>query len=399
MVAAICDSLFLGIRPGFFEPHPVLKVLHIVPSFYPAFVYGGTTRSTYDLCRYTTQAGSDVRVLTTDANGPLDTLNVDTKRDVRDSNGFYIRYCHRIKDVSMSPSLLAALPRMADWADVIHLTAVYSFPTIPALSVARIFRKPIVWSPRGMLQRWSGSTRTTLKSIWEGICRLASPRKLLLHFTSEEEASESIQRFLGFDYIVIPNSIELPETISAKSPTAPLQLLYLGRLDPKKGIENLLRACSILQRQNGLSWHLTIAGDGEPQYHKFLSALTESCDISNRVRLIGNVLGDQKKQVFEQADVVLVPSHTENFGIVVAEALAHAKPVIASKGTPWKKVEDIGCGLWVDNAPESLALSIRRISQMPLQKMGRRGREWIASEFSGPSIARRMIEVYERLTR
>jgi len=83
--------------------------------------------------------------------------------------------------------------------------------------------------------------------------------------------------------------------------------------------------------------------------------------------------------------------------MVVAEALAYGVPVIVSKGTPWKRLEEIGCGLWVDNDPESLAKSIEQMSRMPLREMGQRGREWMAKEFSWPLIAEKMTDLYKSL--
>jgi glycosyltransferase involved in cell wall biosynthesis len=110
--------------------------------------------------------------------------------------------------------------------------------------------------------------------------------------------------------------------------------------------------------------------------------------------MLGPVLSEAKKRLFECSDIALVPSYTENFAIVAAEALAHAVPVIASKGTPWSRLEEMRCGLWVDNDPESLADAIRSISTMPLQDMGQRGREWMQKEFSWRSVTNQMLALY-----
>src|ERR1700737_1602234 len=104
------------------------------------------------------------------------------------------------------------------------------------------------------------------------------------------------------------------------------------------------------------------------------------------MEMLGTILAEAKKRLFDWSDVALVPSYTENFAIVVAEALAHGVPVIASKGTPWSRLEEMRCGLWVDNDPETLADAIRGINTMPLQDMGTRGREWMQNEFSWRSV-------------
>jgi glycosyltransferase involved in cell wall biosynthesis len=371
-----------------------LRVLHITPSFYPAFVYGGPTISVYNLCRSLAQNGCEVHVLTTDANGPGAVLDVDTSREVEIANGLHIRYCHRIMDVSVSPKLLELLPAYIRQADVVHLMAVYSFPTIPTLLACRMIRKPVVWSPRGMLQRWEGTRKPRLKAVWERLCRVAAPKRLTLHVTSEQEAAESRQRMPGIDSIVIPNGIEIPGAVQHVESNRELRLVYLGRIHPKKGIENLLEAYKMLNGNLGKTPSLTIAGDGEPRYADSIRARVEQLPLSRSVTMIGPVHGESKESLFQNADVVVVPSHTENFGLVVAEALARGVPVIASKGTPWKRVEEIGCGLWIDNDPQTLAAGIERIAAMPLQAMGDRGRQWIAREFSWQLAAESMIQLY-----
>lgn len=371
-----------------------MKVLHVTPSFYPAVVYGGPTQSVYQLCCALARNKCEVRVLTTDANGPDAVLDVDTHRDVEITKDLWVRYCHRILDVSISPTLLRFLAARIRWADVVHLMAVYSFPTIPTLLFCKLLGKPVVWSPRGMLQRWEGTKRPELKALWERICRFAAPERLVLHVTSDQEAKESAARFPGVEIAVIPNGVEVPQSVTHANGHRGLRLVYLGRLDPKKGIENLLRARSLLNGNLGASLMLTIAGAGDAEYAKNLQTTISHMAPAERPKMIGYVSGGEKAKLFENADVVVVPSYTENFGLVVAEALAHGVPVIASQGTPWQRVEEIGCGLWVDNSPESLAAGIKQISRMPLREMGQRGREWMQREYSWDLMAKRTVELY-----
>jgi glycosyltransferase involved in cell wall biosynthesis len=373
-----------------------LKVLHVTPSFHPAHIYGGPTRSVYELCCNLARAGCQVRVLTTDANGPNAVLDVDTNREV-ELTGFRVRYCHRIKDVSISPALLRLLPDYIRWADVVHLTAVYSFPTIPTLLACRLFRKPIVWSPRGMLQRWEGTTRLGLKAIWERICAFVSPRSLVLHVTSEEEQRESASRLPDIKMAVIPNGIEIPHQIAKVNGQKKLRLLFIGRLHPKKGIENLLEACALLNGKLPVPVSLTIAGAGDQPYTQDIRECIKRLGLSGRVQMTGAVLGKDKEQIFLNADVVVVPSHTENFGLVVAEALAYGIPVIASTGTPWKRLSEEACGLWVDNRSDTLVDAIKEISQMPLRDMGLKGRQWMQREFTGQATAEKIIDLYQQL--
>lgn len=375
-----------------------MNVLQITPSFYPAFVYGGTTYSVYALCTGLASAGCVVRVLTTNANGPQAVLDTPADRDVELLPRLSVRYCRRIADVSISLQLLRLLPGAIRAADVVHLTAVYSFPTIPTLFLCRCLKKPIVWSPRGMLQRWPETSRAVLKTLWERICKAVAPKTTVLHCTSDEEAAQSRLRMPGMKVAIVPNGVDVsnhpPDGEVDEGLVRPMHFLYLGRLHPKKGIENLLQAFATL---NGLACTLTIAGEGEAKYRALLEQTVESLQIQGRVKLLGFVEGESKEAVYASADSVVIPSFTENFGMVVAEALAHGIPVIASRGTPWRRVEEIGCGLWVNNNPESIAAAMKKIASMPLRDMGRRGREWMAREFSVEATTQQMIRVYTEL--
>lgn len=372
-----------------------MKVLHVVPSFYPAFNYGGPITSVYELCAGLVRQGCDVRVLTTDANGLGTVLDVVKDAPVTLPPGLAVRYCPRIFRHSVSPHLLRLLVPSIRWADVVHLTAVYNFPTFPTLATCRWLGKPVVWSPRGALQRWQSSRRPRLKAGWESVCRRLAPGNMVLHVTSEREAEESAAKLPRARAVVIPNGVELPARLDHCNGCGRLRLLFLGRIDPKKGIENLLAACQRLHIEK--PWSLTIAGSGDAAYTAGLEECARHLGLRERVRFAGEVRGQAKAHLFAESDLAVFPSHTENFAMVVAEALAHGVPVIASKGTPWSGVEAHGCGLWVENDPATLAAAIERMSHMPLGEMGERGRRWMEEEFAWETVAREMLQLYGKL--
>ncbi|MGE5709187.1 MAG: glycosyltransferase [Nitrospira sp.] len=372
-----------------------MKVLHMTPAFAPAHAYGGAVAAIHDLCVELDRAGCFIKVLTTNGNGDKQVLEIETDHEVKAASHLPVRYCRRIRQQSVSPSLLRHIPDYVRWADVVHLHGVYSFPTIPTLAACRIFGRPLVWTPHGVLQRWEGSTRITLKAGWEWICRLTAPPTMVLHVTSEQEARASRQRFPGTEVVAIPFGHHVPEPICHEEDRQTFRLLFLGRLHPKKGIENLLEACASLKPLLDRPWSLTIAGDGDPLYVSSLRARSRSLGLGRQVTMVGEVLGEKKNALFSQADVVIVPSYTENFSVVVAEALAHAIPVIASMGTPWQRVEEVGCGLWVDNRPSSLSSAIQRMSCSPLREMGQRGREWLKRQVRWDTAAGAIVKCYE----
>jgi glycosyltransferase involved in cell wall biosynthesis len=144
---------------------------------------------------------------------------------------------------------------------------------------------------------------------------------------------------------------------------------------------------------------VTIAGAGESGYVRSIEETISHFELTKHIKLIGHVSPERKAELFEQADITVIPSHTENFAQVVAEALAHGVPVIASRGTPWRRVEQVGCGFWVNNDPDTLATMLEKMSTMPLSDMGSAGREWMKREFSWEAVAASMADLYRRLMR
>lgn len=381
--------------PGEDETLLNLRLLHVVPSFYPAVVYGGPIFSVLHLCRNLRELGCDLRILTTDANGRR-RLTAEEQSSPALSD-LSVKFSRRIGFGMIAPALLRSIVTEARTADIIHLTAVYNFPTFPALMTARLLNKPLVWSPRGTLQRWAGSRRVGPKATWEGICRVLRPEQVLLHATSDEEAAESSPRLGNPAIAVVPNGVEIPLEYPPPPADGQLKLLFLGRIDPKKGLENLITAVSRLGGQSLQNWQLTVAGHGAAGYVDSLRRLAGSLDVTERVKFVGHLDGQDKTMAFRSCDVFLAPSFTENFGLTIAEALAHGRPVIASRGTPWSGIDKYNCGLWVPNDPDSLASAILQLRDADRIAMGLRGRRWMIQEFSWRERARKMISHYQTM--
>ncbi len=342
-----------------------------------------------------------LKVLTTDSAGPA--LSQRVRPDSNPAvypNGYEVHFTRRIWGTAVSPGQLALLPNMFRWADVVHLTGTYSFPTLPTLLLARLFSKPLVWSPRGALQaarEWSEVRSKTPKRLFEKLCNvLVRPDRVVLHVTSEEERRSSEAAISVASSVVIPNGVDIPETLLRKKSSLDgrLRIMFIGRLDPKKGLEILLDA---IRNLTDPTITVDVYGTGDPEYVARLQALVEKYRLGAYVHLLGHVSGEDKARAFADADVCVLPSYSENFGMVIAESLAHGVPVITSKMTPWRSVESIDCGLWIENSADALAEAIKRIRSRDLAAMGARGREWIKREFSWLTIAGQISAVYDRL--
>lgn len=379
-----------------------MNVLHVTPTYYPATYWGGPIFSVYALNNALARLPEvALKVLTTDAAGPKAADRLDVKSL---ASGLYpnqeVLVTRRVTGACVSLELLRRLPSLVRWADVVHLTATYSFPTLPTLFLCRLLKKPVVWSPRGAIldaYEWAGAPRRRLKRIWEWCCNaLIRDGQVVAHVTSDKEREAVASRLPKAIPVIVPNGVDVPapQPDKAWQPEGRLRLLFLGRISPKKGVENLLRALHAL---NAPDIVLKICGTGPTDYENSVRQLVVDLVFPEGVvTFAGHVDGEAKTQAFRTADVCVVPSFSENFCMVVAEALAHGVPVIASHGTPWSEVEDRQCGLWVDNSPGSLAGAIGKMRSMPLAEMGRRGWEWMAADYTWDSVAARMMDVYRK---
>jgi glycosyltransferase involved in cell wall biosynthesis len=372
-----------------------MKVLFVSPSFYPATYYGGPIFLNQAMCESLSRKDDiQLQVLTTDADGPLRRIDLSSIEPDKNRD-FAIQYCRRTIHPDISLKLLARLPGMIRGADVVHLNGVYSFTTIPTLALCRLMRKPVVWSTLGALQRWRGTRREKAKGIFERACdAFCASERVVLHAASDEEESESRRRINNVSSSVIPYGTSVPKLDHERvTHDGPLRLLFIGRLNPIKGIENLLRAMTLTKA--GVT--LAVCGEGDAAYERLLRLRVIEFGLDDRVRFHGTVVGEAKERSFREADICVVPSFKESFGAVVTEALARAVPVIASRGTPWQQLEEFGCGLWVGTEAEDLAEAIDRAATMPLTEMGRRGREWMKRDFSWDRTAANLIQTYRNL--
>lgn len=367
-----------------------MKVLFVTPSFYPANYYGGPTSVNHELCKALAQREDvDLHVLTTDANGPD---RIDTKAISPEAN-YEVIYCRRVVMPDIAPGLWRRMPRMIRQADIVHLNSVYSFTTIPALVLSRLLRKPVLWSTHGALQRWGGTKNSLIKKFFERICdACCSPKRVVLHTASVEEQAASLERIKHVKATVIPYGAAIPEpAVRSERHGVDLRLLFLGRLHPIKGLENLLAALALAKHKATLA----ICGQGDAGFEAQLRARVRELNLQERVTFHGYVEGERKEAEFRAADICVVPSFNENFGAVVVESLARGVPVIASRGTPWSQLEQVGCGLWVSNEPVDLAQALDRAALMPLGEMGRRGRSWMQRDFSWEKVAGLMVKQYQ----
>ena len=379
-----------------------MRILHVVPTYYPSVRYGGPIRSVHGLARALVARGHEVHVCTTTVDGPGD-LDVSTTSAV-DLDGVSVHYFP-------VPTLrrLYFSPRMADFFrnelgrfDLVHLHSVYLWPTWAAARQARHRRIPYVISPRGLLIRDLIQRKSRwLKRAW---IALIEKRNLAgaaaIHVTAPLEAEELHAMKLPVPAtFCVGNGVEWPARHSTlqEGPYAGVThpyALFLSRINWKKGLDRLLKAWQMIP-----DLKLIIAGNDDEGYQSTLQALALTLGIEDRVEFIGAVSDEHKWALYENAQLFVLPSYSENFGNVVAEAMAMGCPVVI---TPEVGIAPIvraaGAGVICDGEPDLLAQTILHLSADAASraKMGAAGRACAEASLSWNGIAAEMEAEYGR---
>lgn len=282
--------------------------------------------------------------------------------------------------------------------DIIHLNTVWSLCSHRGCRWARKNNVPYVYSTHGTMEPFALQTKSLKKKIAMLLYQKNDLNQAVcLHATAMQEA-ENLRK-LGYNnpIAVIPNGIDLSRFsyTSPKQPIKKRKLLFVSRIHRIKGIDMLIKAWNMLGDSFYNEWELDIVGNKQDeQYYNELVDMAQCGD----VLFTGELWGQDLINKYNEADLYILPTHSENFGIVVAEALACGVPVITTTGAPWQVIEERKCGWWieptVDDIFTTLKVSLQK-SEKELTEMGKRGRKLMEDEFSKESVARKTKEMYE----
>jgi glycosyltransferase involved in cell wall biosynthesis len=377
-----------------------MRVLHVVPSYIPAYRYGGPIHSVHGLCKALAARGHRVDVATTNVDGDsVSDVPVATPVDL---DGVQVHYfpSTALRRLYHSPRMDRFMAEgVARW-DLVHTHSVFLWPTTAAARIARGAGKPYVVSPRGMLVRDLIQRRSSLlKKSWIGLFERANIDKAAaVHVTSKVEGDEMLALGLKPRRIFeIPNGYDLPAAKGAVAPDPGLPdryVLFLGRISWKKGIDRLLRAMALVP---GLP--LVVAGNDDENYWPSMAALASEPGLAGRVHSIGYVEGARKEALLRGATMLALASYSENFGNVVLEAMALGVPVVVTPEVGLApQVAARGAGLVADGEPARFAEAIARLAgDEALRARCAQAALAAAREYSWDSVAARMEDEYRAL--
>lgn len=303
------------------------------------------------------------------------------------NNSLFSRFC--------SSEFVSSIDRID--AHVYHAHNLWSLSIHAMAKFCRKKNKKYIISPRGTLEPWALNNKKLKKKLALLTYQFEDLKfAFCIHATSEEEVFNIRNLGLNNPIALIPNGVNIEKYPLKLSPfnTNKRSFLFMSRIDPKKGIELLLDAWV---KVNNPMLELFIAGDGEKEYVNKVKSLISNLDPSLNVTFVGPKFGREKISLFHTVDIFILPTYSENFGMVIAEAMCCGLPVITTKGTPWKCLEDQNAGYWINIDVGSIEESINRIalvSNQELLEMGQRGRKIITNNYSIESTSQKFNQLY-----
>lgn len=306
--------------------------------------------------------------------------------------------------MGVGPRRLGRSPEMRRWlteqaksrsVKIIHNHSLWMMPNVYPGIVARQHNVPLVISPRGTLSVWARQRGSVVKRLfWPLVQKPALAATVCFHATAESEYDDI--RRLGFrqPVAIVPNGVDIPTAMSKHDGNSRV-LLFLGRVHPKKGLDMLLPAWQAVQDRFP-DWRLLIVGPDNDGYLNKMRQLAADLRLK-RTEFMGALKGSQKWEAYQHAELFVLPTYSENFGMTVAESLAAGVPAIVSKGAPWAGLMKNKAGWWIDIGLDPLVNCLKEALALPphtLKEMGQQGRSWMVEEFSWRRLGQQMSETY-----
>ncbi len=367
-----------------------MRVIHVVPAI--SEEVSGPTYSVVRLCESLIEAGEDLTLAALDWS-PMPSMPAFMKVFPR----------------GVGPGRLGRSPKMSRWllgetadgkVDVIHNHGMWQMNAVYPGRATKGRRTKLVVSPRGAFSTWAMNHGSWSKRIfWPLLQRPALAHASCFYATAESEYEDIRQMGFQQPVAIIPNGIDVPE-FAQKKPRDIRTLLFLGRLHPIKGVDVLLNAwAAVMDAFPG--WQLSIVGTDKAfgvqgGYLEHMKALAAQLQLK-RLEFVGALYGEAKWSAYREADLYVLPTHSENFGMTVAEALAAGTPAIVTKGAPWQGLNTHRSGWWIDIGIDSLVICLHEAMAQSLDELARygiNGREWMIREFSWQTIGKRMDQTY-----
>jgi glycosyltransferase involved in cell wall biosynthesis len=282
--------------------------------------------------------------------------------------------------------------------DIVHDNGLWLPHNHRLAQACRASGVPRLVSTRGMLEPWARRHKRWKKDIaWLAYQRRDLQNAGGLHATAAQEGRNLERLGLGVPVHLVPNGVDVPVPAKRGAQGRGRTALFMGRLYPVKGLPLLIEAWA---RVRPAGWHLVLAGPDEAGHRAELETLIRAFGLGNVISFAGPLEGEAKQAALLGADLFILPTHSESFGMAIAEALAHGVPVVTTVGAPWPSLAERGMGWRTAISVDALAAGLREATSKDtatLRTMGARGREFVAAEFGWDRVARQFLATYAQI--
>lgn len=359
-----------------------MRIIHYIPTIDRN--WGGTTA-------YMQLLGNELgklvelHIFTHASENPVEIKNCEIHNlpTIRKYGEFKKEFCKLIKEIN---------------PDVFHVNGCWTPGCAITQKWAQKLGYRVVLTPHGMLEPWIMARHYWTRKVPALLLyqKAAVKNADWLHATAESEKENLLKLGYNSKIEVIANGIEVENIEMKKCWERKKEILFLSRVHVKKGIEFLLEAVAAL-KDSMKEYKVRIAGEGDIGYIQTLKDKSISLGIDDIVDFCGGVYGVRKWELFRNADLFVLPTYSENFGIVVAEALACGTPVITTKGTPWEELDTYNCGWWTEIGTKPITEALNKflkLSVSELEMMGKNGRKLVEEKYSSSKMAKDMTYLY-----
>ena len=361
-----------------------MKVLQV----FPGFTTGGPSYTVPMMCRALKKSGVDTELHF------LDSIP-DEIQDLKYQN-YELSDWPFLAQWGYSHSLFKGLKKACKTAQIIQTNSLWQYPNLITEFARRGSECKSVIVPRGTLSKYSLSISPWKKKIVLTIGQQVALKNCDLFIATCEDEYKDIRSFgLNAPVAIIPNGIDIPSFKSKIKKEK--RVVFLSRIHKKKGIDILIKAWSVLEPQFP-DWDLVIVGP-QNDYANQMKALALNLRLKN-IDFKDAIYGQDKFEYLRNSELFVLPTHSENWGIAILEALACSIPAICTTGAPWEGLITKKCGDWIDLTENNLIDSMQRLmflSSSERNEMGNRGYEWISQDFSWDAIGQKTLLAYKWL--
>jgi glycosyltransferase involved in cell wall biosynthesis len=388
----------------------MLRILHVIPSIAP--VRGGPSLAILEMVKALRSQDVVAEIATTNDNG-CDLLDVPLCQKTEHEEvpvWFFSRFSppiYSIREFAFSSQLTSWLWHNITSYNLLHIHAIFSYPSTVAMAIARLKGIPYICRPLGQLCKWSLQQGYQKKQTYLSLIEKTNlNNSQALHFTAKQEQQEAANLNLKCPSFILPHGINLPPQVPEAKRKLRHQLqiaenepiiLFLSRLHQKKGLDHLIPALGKLTHK---SFTFVLAGNGDAEYEIEVEKMLDQYNIYAKTHRVGFVQGEYKNLLLQGADIFALTSYSENFGIAVLEALAAGISPLVTPGVALASVlkqERIGyvTDLNIDAITSSIEYCLNNLPE--LRQKGDRAREFILENYTWDKIAAKMVKVYQAI--